>query len=326
MPDRAGELMTAFRPADLASVPGWAVAAVLAVLVLVYVFTASHRKAEGHAGVLSRIAAVLIVALAGWWLLDQWARRDLADERRALDARALELTAQATMPGSTLACLDAVAGEMVEEACEAALFASPQATAAAVSYVAAQLALLMSGSEEIRRSSPTSAVMNLRRAVEVDRFGIVAHVLATRERCTPDQCAAFSLLQDASRISANLAERPFDTRLKSAMAGLPGAGARPPLTASTSPAAVSTPPVSAARVPNNLYFPSSASIPPVNIMTAEPSSAPQQAPHDTTGASDAATPLPPRRPPPGAAPARPPQAAGNAPARPAPTPPAPSAQ
>jgi hypothetical protein len=298
MLDRVGELITAFRPTDLASPPGWAVAVVLAVLVLVYLFSASRRKANGRTGVLSRIVTVLIAALAGWWLLDQLARRDLADERRALDARAFELSAQATMPGSTLACLDATAGEMVEEACEAALLASPQATAAAVSYVAAQLAFLTSGSEEIRRGAPTPAVINLRRAVEVDRFGIVAHVLATREGCTPDQCAVFSLLQDASRISANLAERPFDARLKSAMAGWPGSGARPPLTASTSPAAaVATPPVSAARVPNNLYYPSSASIPPVNIMTAEPSSAPQPAPHDTTGAADAATPLPPRRPP-----------------------------
>jgi hypothetical protein len=317
--------MAALRLIDLATPPGWAVAAVLAILVLLYIFSASRLKADKRGGALSRIIAALIAGVVGWWCIDQWGRHDFATERRAVDARALELTAQATRPGSTLACLDAIAGELVEQACEAALFASPQATAAAVSYVAAQLALLASGGQDIGRGTPSAAVVNLRRAVEADTFGIVAHVLATRDGCTPDQCAVFSLLQDASRISANLAERPFDARVKIAMANWPAVGDRPPLTASAPPASAAPSPVAAARVPNNLYFPSSASIPPVNIMTAEPSSAPQQAPHDTTGAA-AATPLPPRRPPPGAAPERPAQGAANAPARPALTPPAPTAQ
>ena len=51
-------------------------------------------------------------------------------------------------------------------------------------------------------------------------------------------------------------------------------------------------PPAAAKVPNNLYFPSAKSIPPVNIMTAEPPPA-QRQPQDTTGAAEAATPTPP---------------------------------
>src|SRR5262249_58417351 len=82
---------------------------------------------------------VLIVALAGWGARDHFARRDLEAEQRALETRAFELATRAFMPGSALGCLDAIAGETVEEACENALFASPDATAAAVSYVTAQL-------------------------------------------------------------------------------------------------------------------------------------------------------------------------------------------
>jgi len=65
-------------------------------------------------------------------------------------------------------------------------------------------------------------------------------------------------------------------------------------------------------VPNNLYFPSSSSIPPVNIMTAEPAA--PQPPHDTTGAAE--TPGAPRKPPP----ARQQPSSAAAPPRPAPMP------
>ena len=43
--------------------------------------------------------------------------------------------------------LDPIAGDTVEVACEKVLFASPEATAAAVSYVAAQLSILASAAE-----------------------------------------------------------------------------------------------------------------------------------------------------------------------------------
>ena len=64
----------------------------------------------------------------------------------------------------------------------------------------------------------------------------------------------------------------------------------------------------------NLYFPSSASIPPVNIMTAEPAAPPAA---DTTGAAEPAGPTP-RKPPQAASQVRPPPSAGNTAARPAP--------
>jgi hypothetical protein len=319
MLDRVGEWTTAVDLTGPVSLPGWIVAVVAALVVAACILESIRRDPFRRSGPLVGAAVVIVVVLTGWWAIDHLARRDLAAERRALDVHTFELATRALMPGSALACLDAVAGETVEDACEKALFASPEATAAAVSYVAAQLSLLASARDQARRGGTSPGIAALRRAVETDRFGIVAHVLTVRDRCTPDQCSAFFLLEDASRIRANLADQTFESQVKRHMANWPAAESRPVAT-NPSSAAPSPAPVAGTRTPNNLYFPSSASIPPVNIMTAEP---PAQRQHDTTGAADTATPTPPRKPPQQAAPSapRPPPAsapAANAPARTAP--------
>lgn len=319
MVDRVGDWTTAFDLTGAVWLPLWAVAVLIAAAAVVGVLAFTRASFDGRIAVVGS-ALVLIVVLMGWGALDQLARGDRAAERRALDARASELATRALAPGSALACLDAIAGETVEDACERALFASPEATAAAVSYVAAQLALLNSAGAYAGRGGPNTT--QLRRAMELDRFGIVAHVLAARDGCTPDRCEAFASLQDTRRVSANLAERPFEARIRSYSASWPAATARPVAanTPSSSPSSPSPPlPGVAAKVPNNLYFPSASSIPPVNIMTAEPSAPPQS--HDTSGATDATTA---RRPAQGAPPARQPSSPGNAPARAAPLPLAPA--
>jgi hypothetical protein len=316
MLDRVGEWATALT--DVVSLPVWAVAAIGAVLVLACALAFVRAGGEGRSvpALILVLILGLVVALAGWWARDHFARRDLEAEQRALDTRAFELATRAFMPGSALGCLDAIAGETVEGACEKALFATPEATAAAVSYVAAQLSLLASARELGRPGGTTSGTLALRRALEADRFGIVAHVLAVRDGCVPDQCSAFAWLRDTSRINVNLAERPFEARVKTYAASWPAVGGRGVASAPPSPA-----PSAAAKVPNNLYFPSATSIPPVNIMTAEPPPA-QRPPQDTTGAAEAATPTPPRRPPQAGSPPRPPSSA--APARTAPVPVAPA--
>ncbi len=140
MLDRVGEWATALT--GVVSLPVWAVVGIGAVLVLACALALVRAGGEGRS--VPVVVLVLIVALAGWWARDHFARRDLEAEQRALDTRAFELATRAFMPGSALGCLDAIAGETVEEACEKAVFASPEATAAAVSYVAAQLSLLAS--------------------------------------------------------------------------------------------------------------------------------------------------------------------------------------
>jgi hypothetical protein len=315
--DRVGASATAL---DLSvagsSLPLWAAAVVAALVIIAGMVAFVRNGVDGVSASLMQGAVVLMVALAGWWTIDHFARRDMLAERQALEARAFELAARAMAPGSALACLDAIAGDVVEDACEKLLFASPEATAGAVSYVAAQLSLLASAGDHARRAGPGSGMTQLRRALEADPFGLVAHVLTARDGCTPAQCGVFALLQDTRRISTNLAERTFEARLKQYAAAWPASGGRP-VAATNPPPATAPQPTAAAgpRVPNNLYFPSASSIPPVNIMTAEPAAPPQ--PHDTTGAAaDTAQ----RKPAPGAAPARQPPGSAAAPARSPPTP------
>ena len=315
MLDRGGE--SALDLTGVVSLPVWAVVAVAAVLVLACALALVRGRGEGASVAVAIL--VLILALAGWWARDHFARRDLVTAQRALDARGFELATRAFMPGSALGCLDAIAGETVEAACEKVLFATPEAAAAAVSYVAAQLSLLASARELGRHGETAPGMLALRRALEADRFGVVAHVLAVRDGCAPDQCSAFAWLGDTTRIKVNLAERPFDARINTYAASWPAAGGRALASTPPSPA-----PSAAAKVPNNLYFPSATSIPPVNIMTAEPPPA-QRPPQATTGAAESAPPTPPtppRRPPQTNSQARPPSSA--APTRAAPVPPAPA--
>ena len=50
----------------------------------------------------------------------------------------------------------------------------------------------------------------MRTALELDRFGLVAHVLAKREGCTAEKCEALARFNDASHVSANLRGRTFE--------------------------------------------------------------------------------------------------------------------
>src|SRR5581483_3362850 len=116
--------------------PLWAAGALSALFVVFCLLAFGRAGREGMIGAVGRISLVLIGAAVAWVALGRAAGTDVLAQRRALDARASELSARALMPGSALSCLDALAGEAVEASCEKALFASPEATAAAVSYVA----------------------------------------------------------------------------------------------------------------------------------------------------------------------------------------------
>jgi len=235
---------------------------------------------------------------------------------------------RALAPGSALACLEATAGEMVQDSCEKALFASPEATAAAVAYVTAQLSLLAAGRKHAQASgvSYSKVLTTLRRSIEVDRFGIVAYLFAMQPGCGPNKCDLFALLQETSRVRANLAEHPFESYVKTHMAEWSAAGSRP-IASNPAPAfAAAPPPVAAAKPPSKLFFPSASSIPPVNIMTAEPAAPQQSQPQQSNETTASADPAARSRKPPQAAPqARQPPGADSGQARSTPlqiTPPA----
>ncbi|MEX0753375.1 MAG: hypothetical protein WD073_10700 [Xanthobacteraceae bacterium] len=252
------------------ALPLWAAAALLVLLVAVCILALRRSATPGSVAALFGIPALIVIAWAAWSHLDRSILLQHAVERQALDARAAQLTVAAMTPGSALACLDAVAGQAVEAACERALFVSPEAVAAAVAYVEARLRLLADGLDYARRADGgyRATLAGLRRAIESDRFGFVAHVLATRDGCTPEQCEAFALLRDAGAVKANLQARTYE----GIVARYAPAWSEPMDASMASPAA-ETPakpenPGAAATKP--IEFPSAASIPPVSIMNANP--------------------------------------------------------
>ena len=78
-----------------------------------------------------------------------------------------------------LSCIDDLAGETVLAACEKSLFGSAESAAAAVSYAASRITqLTASGDVAAANRSMTPELQALRRAVERDRYGLMAQVLS----------------------------------------------------------------------------------------------------------------------------------------------------
>jgi hypothetical protein len=245
------------------------------------------RTPNGLLRLLLPAAALAAAVLAVFAVLDRMELDQRAADRRALNERSEVLNASALTPGSALACLSGGAGEATETACEASVFASPQSTAAAVAYVGARLTLLADAQARVKDAAAMFAAS--RRAIELDRFGIAAHVLARRDGCTAAQCAAFAWLGDTSVLKANMKAQVFDQYVSrhSPAWNAPAAvtPAAPALSqaqpAPETQAAAVAPPTVAAPAPkpgepaghpvsDKYDFPSAASIPPVSIMNAEP--------------------------------------------------------
>jgi hypothetical protein len=202
-----------------------------------------------------------------------------AGEGSANETR-VQVVTTAALPA--LSCIDDLAGDTVLSACEKALFGSPEAAAAAVSYTAAQISRLTAlGDVATANKNLPPELKALRRAIERDRYGLVARVLVARDGCTQFDCAAFRSLSDQQQVAGNMDAHLYDgliaryapswnapaTSMPGAIAGLP-------------------PSVPTGR-PTNAEFPSAASTPAVSIMAPEPPARP--APSGTA----AATPRPP---------------------------------
>jgi hypothetical protein len=281
------------------------------------------------------LAAAALIGGLGWFAFDRLDVQGKAEQRRAIEARIMALNAQALLPNSNLACLDAAGGDLVHEACEKALFSAPEQVAAALNYVGARLDVVreiaaLPDSDEAAYESLRAPIL---RSLEADRFGLVAQVLMVRDECRPASCYAFGFLRNRDRVIANMNDRAYDVRVArfAAVWGeKPGAAgaAVPALAAQPAPPAPSHHPV-------NINFPTADSIPAVSIMSNEPGrpgqngvgapppSEPRPRPQPQPQAS--APPAPPQasQPP---APRRPAQKAQTPRAVPPPAPPAPPAE
>lgn len=230
---------------------------------------------------LTVVAVLALGALAVFAVVHRLGVAEGAAERRALLARDSELNRMALAPGSALSCLDAGAGETVENACEKLVFATPQSAAGAVAYMDARLKLLAEAAATGHKSVP-AVLASTRRAVALDRYGIAAHVLAIRDGCTAENCAAFAWVEDASALKANLKAQVYnqyvsryaETWNEPAPAEKPAAVSAAPAPAAPAVAAAApisgTRPLAAIKPGEPWDFPSAASIPPVSIMNSEP--------------------------------------------------------
>ncbi len=252
----------------------WVAAGSAALLLVICVLALSRPRAGSRAAPVFRAGFVILGAVLGaamtWAFLDRAAVADRSAERQALELRAQELSARALAPGSPLACLDAVAGENVAAACERALFVSPASVAAASSYVAERLALLaaMAAYAERGDADIEDVLSPLRRSLEADPFGFLGHVLSIRDGCTSHNCKALALLQDASRVRANLSAERLDHYLEHY---LPlWAKAPDGALADAAPAQTAAIPQGPRKGTINADFPTAASIPAVSIMNPEP--------------------------------------------------------
>jgi hypothetical protein len=192
-----------------------------------------------------------------------------------------------------LSCIDDLAGETVLTACEKTLFGSPESTAAAISYAAAQITRLTSlGDIDTVNRNLTPEVEALRRSIERDRYGLMAYVLVARDHCSPQTCAAFRSLGNSRQISTNMEDRVYEGLVMrySASWGAPQAA---PAIAAMPSGALAAMPTPVTSVPTGkpttmIDFPSASSTPPVSIMSPEPGGPGSAAPR--TGAPAAAAP------------------------------------
>ena len=249
------------------SFPMWltlAAAAFFGLVVLVMVLRADRSVANTTLAVLTLIS----IAVAGTMVVQGFS----GGSRSAPAAEARYVPpASAALP--QLSCIDDLAGDAVLSACEKALFGSAESAAAAVAYAANQITLLISlGDVATANKGAGSDLMALRRAVERDRYGLMAYVLTTRDRCTAQSCPLFRSLTSKNQIAANMDERLYE----SLVTRYAPSWNAPPQAASGLLAGL--PPSMPTGKPTNAEFPTSASTPAISIMNPEPPLAPPKPP------------------------------------------------
>jgi hypothetical protein len=284
------------------SLPMWltlAAAGFFALILLITLLRADKSVANGVLAVITllAIAAAAAATTGGFGPAGQAA----STERPSLPPTTASLPA--------LACIDDLAGDTVLTACEKVLFASADSTAAAINYAASRISRLTSfGDLAAANRNLTPELESLRRAVERDRYGLMAYVLAARDHCTAAACPAFRSLADNRQLISNMNDRIYEGLVVRYSGSW---NALPPVAMSPLPGIVAAlPPGLPTGKPTSADFPSASSTPPISIMSPEPGAAPASSAR--AAAPPAAAPLPSARPP-STAPATQPAAAPAAP-------------
>jgi hypothetical protein len=270
------------------SFPMWltlAAAAFFGIIVLITLLRAERSVANGALAVIT----LLSIGVAGAATVHGFGQ---GDRPASGEARAV-YPASAALP--QVSCIDDLAGDAVLAACEKVLFGSAESVAAAVAYAASQITLLNSlGDVATANKGAGPDLQALRRAVERDRYGLMAYVLMARDRCTPTSCPAFRSLANNRQILANMDERVYENLITRYAPSWNAPAQGPSGLVAALPASVPT------GKPTNAEFPTSASTPAVSIMSPEP---PLGAPPPKLAPVTAAAPTAPPAPrPPAAAP------------------------
>jgi hypothetical protein len=269
-----------------------ATAGFVAIIVLITLLRSERSVANG----LLALITLLAIGVAG---VVTFRGFGTAGAVQSSEARPVQT---ATAPLPQLSCIDELAGDAVLTACEKTLFGSAESVAAAVAYAASQITLLTSlGDVATANKGGGSDLLALRRAIERDRYGLMAYVLTARDRCTPSACRAFRSLTETRQIASNMEDRVYESLIMRYAASW-----NTPQAAAGMIAAL--PPSLPTGKPTNAEFPTSASTPPVNIMTPEP-------PLGAAPKPSSAAPAPPAAP---ASPAAPRPPAATPPASPQP--------
>ncbi|TAI60022.1 hypothetical protein, partial [Bradyrhizobium sp. Leo170] len=265
-----------------ATFPMWltlAAAGFFGVILLITLLRAEKSVANGALTVIT-LLAIAVAAAATIRGFDSGSRLASADVRSAQPVVAAP---------AALACIDDLAGDAVLNACEKVLFGSADSAAAAVAYAASQITRLTSLGDLATAERNTSPELQaLRRAIERDRYGLMAYVLMARDHCTPASCAAFGSLGTSQQIASNMDERLYENLITRYA---PSWNAPAPAIAAAAGAGVlgALPPSLPTGKPTNAEFPSAANTPPISIMTPEPAPKP---PLSATAATTAAPPAP----------------------------------
>lgn len=196
------------------TLPGWAVAAAGFGVVLLLILVMRPRSDSSGLSTLAQLALVAVIAGASYFGLKQYEDNSRFVERKVIEDRATALLSQANQHGPVISCLNVAVIPVLDEACERTIFAEPQRITFAIAVTTDRLALLNDAvTYSVREPAFADRFDSLRKSLEADPYGIVAHVLATEFKCIPDSCARLRIFKESERVKANLAYRKFNDLL-----------------------------------------------------------------------------------------------------------------